>query len=84
MLKVADSMAERSKEQYIPAATIASIYVRAGDYERAIDWCEEAYEHSDPNAPYFGVNSKDSEIRNHPRFRALLHKMGLDYWADYQ
>jgi len=80
MLKVADVMVERAKDQYIPAATIATLYRWGGDYEKAIDWCEYAYRHSDPNAPYFGVNVKDPNVRNNPRFKALLRKMGLDYW----
>ena len=48
---------------------------------KALDWIEYAYERSDPDVPYLGVNYKDPEIRKHPRFQALLRKLGLDYWA---
>jgi TolB-like protein len=82
MLKLAEIMVERAKEQYVPPASIASMYFFAGDYESAIDWCELAYEQSDPNAPYFGVNAQNSPMRHDPRFKALLRKMKLDYWAD--
>lgn len=35
----------------------------------------------DPDIPYLGVHIKDPELRQHPRFKRLLVKMGLDYWA---
>jgi hypothetical protein len=47
-----------------------------------MDWLELGYERSDPNIPYIGLNTKNSDIRHHPRLKALLRKMGLDYWAD--
>ena len=53
------------------------------DHEKAIDWFEYAYERTDPDAPYLGALIKDPEIRRHPRYLALLRKMGLDYWAEH-
>jgi TolB-like protein len=82
MLSVANAMGAHSEKQHVPATRIAVLYMMGGDYEKAIDWCEIAYQRSDPNVPYFGVNMKNQNIRNHPRFQALLRKIGLDYWAD--
>ena len=82
MLKLADAMVERSKDQHVPPNTIAGIYMMGGDHEKAIAWAEYAYRQSDPNSPYIGVSVKDPEMRNHPRFQALLREMGLDYWVD--
>ena len=56
--------------------SIALRYVDVGDYERAIDWLETAYEERDPNLPYLGKPLYDP-MRSNPRFQALLRRMGL-------
>ncbi len=80
-LQLADMLVQLSKSRHIPAMTIAAQYEQGGDYESAIDWYETAYEQHDPSAPYVSVLIKGPGVRNHPRYRVLLEKMGLDYWA---
>jgi TolB-like protein len=82
MLSVGEAMAELAEKQHVPLGRITTLYILGGEYEKAIDWLEYAYEQSDPNAPYAGVSIKNKNVRNHPRFQALLRRMGLDYWAD--
>lgn len=82
LLQFADILIEQSKSEHVPPMTIGSLYEHGGDVERAIDWYEIAYQRSDPDAPYIGVNSKTPEINAHPRFQQLLRDMQLDYWAD--
>ena len=60
---------------YMPCA-IALRYIDAGDYNRAIDWLEEAYEARDPNLPYIGRPLYDP-LRSDPRFQNLVRRMGL-------
>ena len=55
---------------------IAWCYLDAGDYVRAIDWLEEAYDVRDPNLPYIGDPGWDP-LRSDPRFQALVDRMGL-------
>jgi tetratricopeptide (TPR) repeat protein len=55
---------------------IAWCYLDAGDYERAIDWLEEAYEVRDPNLPYIGDPGWDP-MRSDLRFQDLVERMGL-------
>jgi len=64
------------------AMGISFSYEIGGDPESAIDWLEIAVDRFEPEAPYIGAIVKRAEIREHPRFRALLVRMGLDYWAD--
>ncbi len=64
-----------TKRVFLPWG-IAVCYLDAGDYERAIDWLEEAYEVRDPNLTYIGLPSFDP-LRSDPRFQALVRKMGL-------
>ncbi len=64
-----------TKRVFLPYG-IACCYLDAGDYERAIDWLEEAYEVRDPNLPYIGDPGWDP-LRSDPRFQALVKRMGL-------
>jgi TolB-like protein/Tfp pilus assembly protein PilF len=55
---------------------IARRYLDAGEYNRAIDWLEKAYEEHDPSLPYIGLPFYDP-LRSYPRFQDLLCKMNL-------
>jgi TolB-like protein len=63
------------------AGSLVYLYLLAGDYESAMDYMEVTIDGMTPDAPYYGVNIKPPGIRNHPRFKAMLERMGLDYWA---
>jgi TolB-like protein len=83
---VADLLAERyglakgvpdaGAEQVFLPDSIAWRYCDAGDYQRAIDWLEEAYEVRDPMLPYIGDPGYDP-LRSDPRFQELVRRMGL-------
>ena len=79
--QLAELMIRSSGSRHVPAMTIATLYEQAGDYDTAMDWLEKSFEQFDPNVPYIGAIVKDPGIRQHPRFRVLLEKMGLDFWA---
>jgi len=64
-----------TKRVFLPVG-IAWCYLDAGDYKRAIDWLEEAYEVRDPNLLYIGDPGFDP-LRSDPRFQALVERMGL-------
>ncbi len=54
---------------------VARIYVRTGDYERAIDQLEK--EQSVPHfrsVGWYRINPIYDPLRDHPRFQALLEK----------
>ena len=56
---------------------IAFRYLDAGDYDRAMDWLEKAYEVRDPGLPYALASPIHDPLRANPRFQALLRKMNL-------
>jgi len=60
---------------YMPC-NIALRYLDAGDYDRAIDWLEKAYEVHDPNLVDLGSPLYDP-LRSDPRFHDLLRRMGI-------
>ncbi len=85
-LAIADLLAERYElakgvpdagaEQVFLPDSIAWRYCDAGDYQRAIDWLEEAYEVRDPMLPYIG-DPIYAPLRSDPRFQELVERMGL-------
>lgn len=82
MLQMANALEQASESEYIPPMRIATLYERGGDYENAMRFFEAAVDIRDPDAPYIGVNIKNPEMRQHPRFKELLINLKLDYWAE--
>jgi hypothetical protein len=68
---------ERSKTSYVTPWQVATLYTRAGVTEKALDWLEKAYDSHDANMPYLNVDPIFDDLRPHPRFQALLAKMGF-------
>jgi len=64
---------------------IAKQYLGAGDYDRAIEWLEKAYEVHHPGLPYIGVSPRYDPVRSDPRFQDLLRRMNFpgDVLAKY-
>ena len=67
------------KAEAIPAmsCTVALRYRDAGDYERAMDWLEKAYDVRDPGLPYVIASPLYDPLRSNPRFRELARRMNL-------
>jgi tetratricopeptide (TPR) repeat protein len=78
----AEVLIEHSKSTHVAPIDIGTLYERAGEIEKAIDWFEISYRERDPDAPYMGALSKIPELNAHPRYQQLLRDMQLDYWAD--
>jgi serine/threonine-protein kinase len=61
---------------YLPKH-VALRYLDAGDYARAIDWLEKAFDIRDPNLPYVAAQPVWDPLRSDPRFQDLLKRMNL-------
>jgi TolB-like protein len=59
--------------------TLSNIYASVGEYTKAMDLLEQAYEDKDANLPYIGsrYNSEGPYKIDDPRFNELLKKMNL-------
>ncbi len=66
---------EKSGRGRMPS--IARHYFYAGDYDRAIEWLEKAYEVHDPGLPYVGFSPIYDPLRSDPRFQDLLRRMNF-------
>jgi DNA-binding winged helix-turn-helix (wHTH) protein/tetratricopeptide (TPR) repeat protein len=60
---------------------VAEVYVALGEYEQALDCLERAIEMRDALVVYSGVSSRLSALRAHPRFVAMLARLGLDAYV---
>lgn len=60
----------------------AELHELAGDHESGIDWVETAGKNKNPEAPYTGAMVKSPGMHTHPRFQALLVRMGLVFCAE--
>jgi tetratricopeptide (TPR) repeat protein len=68
---------EIGRALYVPAATIADIYIALGDLERGMDHLELAIEERAIIAMWVKWDWHWDPLRNHPRFPALLERTGL-------
>jgi tetratricopeptide (TPR) repeat protein len=73
----ADTLMEQSKSKYVCPNDVATLYIHAGNKERALDCLEQAYEKRDSNIVYTGVRSVFAVLSEEPRFQELLRKLKL-------
>jgi TolB-like protein len=70
----------RSELGYVSPVRIALAHLWAGDVEQALDWMERGEAGWDPGMPYMvgcRMIPACAEVASHPRFRAILDRMGL-------
>ena len=75
--KMLDDLIERSKQRHVPNASIALIYSALGNKDKAFEYLDKAYEAYD--SWLFQLHDPVWDLlRDDPRFKALLKKMGLE------
>lgn len=77
MRAAAQTLAARSKLQYVDPATIASYYAMAGDADPAFQWLERAYQERRPFLAHLKADPSYDLIRSDPRFESLLRRMNF-------
>ena len=56
---------------------IASLYSQLGEKDQAMFWLEKAYRQRSPMVEFLKESSQFDNLRSDPRFRELLHRVGL-------
>ena len=74
---VADVKVKRRKTTYVSPWQIATLYTRAGEKDKALDWLEKAYEERDGNFSYICVDPIFDGLRDDPRFEKLMGYLSL-------
>jgi serine/threonine-protein kinase len=65
------------KTDYVSPVELAMIHIGLGDIERALDWAEAGIPERRGWLAYLNVHPVVDPLRGHPRFDALVAKMGL-------
>jgi TolB-like protein len=74
---VVDELGERSRHEYVAPLHLADIAMVLGDYDRAFDWLDRAVEDRNGFLGALAVETTYDPVRSHPRFAALLDRVGL-------
>ena len=67
----------RSKGEYSSPITLAYVYAALDEKDEAIDWLEKGYQERAFSMQYLKVDPQWDKIRDDPRFRELIKKVGL-------
>ncbi len=76
-LRLVAKLEALSRRTYVRPELIAAVYVNLGDRDKAFEWLKQAYEERSPYLLALKVDQKWDPIRQDPRFRALVAKIGL-------
>ena len=72
-----ERLLERSKHEYISPDTIATLYIRLDDKDKAFEWLNKALEARDIRFTYLVADPRFDNIRSDPRYSALLQRANL-------
>jgi tetratricopeptide (TPR) repeat protein len=75
--KILAQLKDVSREIYVSPYSIARVYTGLGNNEEALDWLEETYRQRHGILTYLKVEPVFDPLRDEPRFKELLDKMGL-------
>jgi adenylate cyclase len=75
---ILDKILEKARTQYVPANSIAAIYVSLGEHDEAFRWLERGYAEHDSLLRSIGPSRTFRPLRSDPRFAELLRRMGFD------
>jgi TolB-like protein/DNA-binding winged helix-turn-helix (wHTH) protein/Tfp pilus assembly protein PilF len=77
-LHLIDELKRRHKTTYLSPAGFVFPYLALGDYDQAFAWLERAYREQANTLMYLRVDPFFDPVRNDPRFKDLLRRVGLD------
>ena len=77
MRQLAETDAARSRTTHVVAFGVASLYLRAGENERALEWLERSFDARESQMAYLSLNPLFDSLRDEPRFQDLVRRMDL-------
>jgi TolB-like protein/DNA-binding winged helix-turn-helix (wHTH) protein/Tfp pilus assembly protein PilF len=76
--RVLAELKRRQQKGYVPAAAFVNAYLGLGEHEQAFIWLEGAYQEHSIILQYLKVNPFFDPLRDDPRFKDLVRRVGLD------
>ena len=67
-----------AEQRYVTPAARMVVYLGLDDKEQALDWLEKCLADRDLQCWFLGVDPVYDRLRDEPRFKAVLKKVGLD------
>jgi TolB-like protein/DNA-binding winged helix-turn-helix (wHTH) protein/Flp pilus assembly protein TadD len=77
-LRLLQELKDRERARYVPAGAFINAYLGLGDYEEAFAWFDRAYQEKSNILQFLRVHPFFDPVRSDPRFRELVHRVGLD------
>jgi tetratricopeptide (TPR) repeat protein len=77
-LRLLGELKRRQQAGYVPAAAFVNAYLGLGDNDEAFAWFERAYQEQSNILKYIKVFPPFDSVRNDPRFRDLVRRVGLN------
>jgi len=77
-LRLLAELKRREKSGYIPAGAFVNAYLGLGETDEAFAALEQGYKEHSNILQFLKVHPHFDPIRNDPRFKDLLHRLGLD------
>ena len=77
-LRLLAELKQRQKSGYIPSGAFVNAYLGLGDTDQAFAALEQGYKEHSNILQFLKVHPHFDPIRNDPRFRDLVHRVGLD------
>jgi tetratricopeptide (TPR) repeat protein len=77
MREAADTLAARSRTQYVMGMMVALLCANAGDKKAALDWLERAYQQHGTLLEYIRISPEFEALRPDPRYQDLLRRLNL-------
>jgi TolB-like protein/Tfp pilus assembly protein PilF len=75
---IINSLKERASKEYVSLYMLGAIYIALGEKDLAFEYLEKAYEERDLDIIYLKIHPMWDDIRNDPRYKALLKKLNLE------
>lgn len=75
--KILDKLKSLRERGIVPSGSIGILYGALGDSNEAFVWLEKAYQERDPQLTYLKAGRRFGPLRQDPRFRALVQRVGL-------
>jgi hypothetical protein len=75
--QIAHELFDRSRTEYVSALWLADINTQLGNFDRALEWPERAYEARTQALIGPGVSPRYDSLRHDSRFANLLTRIGV-------
>lgn len=82
--RMISELQELSRDQFVPASSIALIYAGLGMNDEAFNWLEKGYEAHEFQLQWLAIEPRWDSLRTDPRFADLIRRIGLPPTASGQ